>query len=608
MSNANNDGRTPMLGGYELIKSMKNTGYKSTTHALAELIDNSIQAGADEVHVYLFSDDVKINTKYSERIVKIALLDNGVGMDAAVLEKSIGFGSGTRLGATDGLGKFGMGLSCASIAFNNETVVYSWQNGVDSALATYLSVERIKNGELYVPEPASVKIDNDLMQVASSSMYATGTLVVWSELSISPYRFDALAGKLEAMIGRIYRKFLHSGSVSIKIHDVYKGAERRSKQVLSNDPLYLMAPSCTPSPYQNDPMFALYEQEGEWIYHIDEVTSAGKNISGDVRVKISYVKSGLRTAYKKKEGRDAGNSLFGKHAKENVGYSICREGRELKLDPAFAKPSEATERWWGVEIDFDASLDEIFGVAFNKQDAKAVNEFHHWSWEDERIGNESSSEYQLRLMEEGDPRLPLIKLFDQISDKVAKVRTILKSDVDGDRKPSDGKEIDATRPEAIATVQAKKREEEGHPGETKGLEAPTPEELIAVAKEEGIQHDGQEHLVDMLRAGYKFSFEVGANHEAESFFSVRTTGSMMVVTMNSAHAFYEQVYEKLFVENEALTIEEQLASAQRGFKLTLLAWARLEDEAMSQAPAIRQNRKDWGRLLKDFLLKIDTES
>ena len=603
---ANNED-THIIGGELLIRSLKNAGYRSTVNALAELIDNSIQAGADEVHVYMFSDDVKLAHSHSERVVKIALLDNGEGMDAAVLKKSIAFGNGTRLGATSGLGKFGMGLSTASIAFNDETVVYSWQNGVDSALGTYLSVERIQNGELYLPEPISMEIDSDLMQVASSKMYASGTMVVWSKLDINPKRFNYLSRDLEAMIGRIYRKFLHGSEVGIYIHDVYKGVERGVVNVLPNDPLYLMAPSCTPSPYQNDPMFVLLKT-GEWVEHIDAVSPTGKIIAGDVRVKISHVKPGLRTAYKKQSGTDAGNSAFGKHAKENVGYSICRERRELKLDPAFAKPFEVTERWWGVEIDFDASLDEIFEVTFNKQEALAVNKFHHWSWENERIGGESYNSYLQRLADEEDPRRHLIQLFNRISFEVASIRLLLKSDVLGDRSPTSVEGEDATRPEAIATVQAKKREEEGHPGGTKGLGAPTPEELIHIADEEGIQIDGKEHLKSVLKAGYEFAFVIGANEEAESFFTVRSSGNMMIVTINSAHAFYEQVYEKLFVENEAMSIEEQLASAQRGFKLTLLAWARLEDEAMNAAPAIRQNRKDWGRLLKDFLLETDIES
>lgn len=605
MSNSTINQEIAIFQADQIYRALKSSGYKSTAHALAELMDNSIQAGGTEVHVYMFSDDVKLAHGYSERVVKIAVLDNGDGMDAAVLKKSIGFGNGTRLGAKSGLGKFGMGLSAASIAFNDETAVYSWQNGVESALATYLSAERIKRGEFYLPEPLPVEIDSDVLKWADSNIYSHGSLVVWSKLDINPKRFSALSRDLEALIGRIYRKFLYEGSVGIYIHDVCRGDERNVINVLPNDPLYLMAPSCTPPPYENESMFVLLKDNGEWVDRIETVNSNGEVITGDVRVKISHVRPGLRTAYKRASNVDAGNAPFGKHAKSNVGYSICREGRELNLDPAFAKPFEVTERWWGVEVDFDASLDEIFEVTSNKQEALATKKFHHWSWDAERIGNESEAQFLQRLEVEEDPRLPLIKLFNTISKHVAVIRTILKGDVEGDRSRTIG---DATRPEAVATAQAKKREEEGHRGEADDLKAPSADEVIEIAEEEGVQPDGQEHLKEVLKAGDRFGFEIGRNEESESFFIVKRKGNFLAVIINSAHPFYEQVYEKLFGEGNAVSLEEQLSLAQDGFKLTLLAWARLEDEAMAAAPGLRQNRGDWGRLLKDFLREPEAGS
>ena len=164
-----------------VLEALKKAGYKDTPHGLAELIDNSIQAKANQVHVLMFSTMIQLNERNSEQVVKIAVLDNGSGMDAATLEGAIGFGSGTRLNAVNGLGKFGMGLSAASIAFADEMRIFSWQNGIETALMTELSTAKVKQGEMNVPLPAPTELDSDVARVASKYIGRKGTLVVWEQ-------------------------------------------------------------------------------------------------------------------------------------------------------------------------------------------------------------------------------------------------------------------------------------------------------------------------------------------------------------------------------------------------------------------------------------------
>jgi hypothetical protein len=59
------------------------------------------------------------------------------------------FGNGTRLDpqAQTGMGRFGMGMPSASISQCTRVEVWSWQDGVDSALYTYLDVDKIRSGE-----------------------------------------------------------------------------------------------------------------------------------------------------------------------------------------------------------------------------------------------------------------------------------------------------------------------------------------------------------------------------------------------------------------------------------------------------------------------------
>ena len=80
---------------------------------------------------------------------------------------------------------------------------------------------------------------------------------------------------------------------------------------------------------------------------------------------------------------------------------------------------------------------------------------------------------------------------------------------------------------------------------------------------------------------------------------------MLLVIINSAHPFYSEVYEKLFLESDEEESDQEkidrLLGAQDAFKLSLLAWARMEDESPARAQQFRDTRADWGRILRHFL-------
>ena len=284
---------TPAL----VIQAMIDQGFDTASRALAELIDNSIQADATAVHIYCFSEMVQNNERRGERITKIAVLDNGIGMSESDLRKSLQFGNGTRLGANKGLGKFGMGLPSASISQCEITEVFSWKNGVDSALKTTLSLPEVKAGNGLVPLPYKSKIDSDVEKFAKDNLQRTGSLIVWQDLvRLVPVRFNALYLQLEHLAGRMYRKHIHSGTVSIFVHDVFSGTERDVKFVVPNDPLYLMIPSNTPSPYSDKALFKKYDnfpQPERTITYFDETAKLEK--TGLVKVTFSYVERGVRS-------------------------------------------------------------------------------------------------------------------------------------------------------------------------------------------------------------------------------------------------------------------------------------------------------------------------
>ena len=94
-------------GAKRLIGSLRNLGYECST-AIADLVDNSIAAGASEIHV-------EIQAQQGDRPPAIVIADNGRGMDREQLYEAMRFGASQDYSADD-LGKFGLGLKTASLS------------------------------------------------------------------------------------------------------------------------------------------------------------------------------------------------------------------------------------------------------------------------------------------------------------------------------------------------------------------------------------------------------------------------------------------------------------------------------------------------------------
>ena len=137
------------------VEAMRDNGYKTGAFALAELMDNSIQAGAKNVELLCLEDAVVINGRSADRIAQVAVLDDACGMDKSVLQIALQFGNGTRLETENhtGIGRFGMGLPASSISQCKRVEVWSWQEGIENAIYSYLDLNEIKDLLGLVPEP-----------------------------------------------------------------------------------------------------------------------------------------------------------------------------------------------------------------------------------------------------------------------------------------------------------------------------------------------------------------------------------------------------------------------------------------------------------------------
>jgi len=100
------------------VKAMRDSGYKNAAYAIAELVDNAVQATATVVEILCQEEEELVQQRTRIRLKKIAVIDNGKGMNAVELRRALQFGNGGRLNDRSGMGRFGMGLPNSSISLS----------------------------------------------------------------------------------------------------------------------------------------------------------------------------------------------------------------------------------------------------------------------------------------------------------------------------------------------------------------------------------------------------------------------------------------------------------------------------------------------------------
>lgn len=588
---------------YLAVKAMRDNGYKNTAYALAELIDNSIQADANCVEVLCLEKTVKSGKKNLKRIDEIAVIDNGIGMDSDTLRLALQFGNGTHLEDRSGIGRFGMGLPNSSISQCRRVDVWTWQSGPKNAMHTFLDLDSIESGSTReIPEPTAKPVPENWLTL-SKEKGTTGTLVVWKEFDkhrLSWKGSNTILRHTESLIGRMYRKFIDEGTIQIRLAVLdNNGSIISEKLAVPNDPLYLMAPSSTDKPFDKKPMF---QQWGE------SNTSFPLDFNGDthsVEVRLSWATPETLPD----DGTDRGSKKYGKHAAKNIGVSVLRAGRELILDGSWAKGYDPTERWWGAEIEFPPALDEVFGVTNNKQDATVFSHMSKFDWTTEAEEGESFMHFKRRLKEEGDTRHLLIEVVSYLSEQLKQIRNRLKDQTKGRRSGS--KRHDDTSVEDRASSKWKNRASKGYKAETDEEEYDKDAEKSLVDDLVGKNYDPDiaREIAEAVQKRNRKVIFVEAEVDSQAFFNVEAkTGGVTEIVFNSRHPAYDSLIQMLdpdLSEDSDSDLIDRIESASNTLKLILAAWARYEEEDLPSKDKIRDIRHEWGKMAKDFLTDED---
>ncbi len=617
------------------IQAMRDSGYKSTTHALAELIDNSIESGATAIEI--FGVNRRDDRTGRLTLKELAVLDNGEGMDKHALRGSLRYGHGTRR-KRQGIGRFGLGLPNSSMSQAGQVDVWSWQSGATNALRTRLSIDDVENGVDEIPEPHLEAIPG-IYRVASRNGFGdSGTLVVWSSLDRVEWKQASTTFRhTEILLGRIYRRFLaipserlHSEDprndevdprrtiTCIPVQDNGVSTDVQESDIVEirpNDPLYLMSGTSCPEQFGTGPMFK--ELEGSPF----SVPVSYKGRQYEVRVRASYARAHVRDSSDTEaawpeewRGKDAGHTPWGKHADSNIGVSLIRAHREIQLDDSWASGDDPRERWWTVEIDFPTALDEIFGVTNNKQETTTFQRLARYHWKRETLlGGESYVDVRRRMETDGDYRVHLLDLRRQIERAIqlmrhrvrqARQRRGLRHILDEDQKA-----------DAKATSAIRRRIEEGHEGESdRAGEAGTEEEHMEAQVESLVEKhhldppDALQRIDETIRMNSRVRWIQSAQSSA-AFFDVEPLPNIIQVALNTNHPVYSHLYDIMHPDVEELAedeVRERLARTAAAFRVLIYSWARYEDEQIDRARRqVRDARVEWGKYAEEFFDEED---
>lgn len=101
----------PLVESGAALQSMRNSDFDAYS-AYGEVIDNSIQANAQNIKIFFDYDHADKNR---EPLNCVAFADDGDGMGAEILHRCLQLGYSSRFNDRSGIGRFGVGATLAAI-------------------------------------------------------------------------------------------------------------------------------------------------------------------------------------------------------------------------------------------------------------------------------------------------------------------------------------------------------------------------------------------------------------------------------------------------------------------------------------------------------------
>ena len=223
----------PVAGG--LSETLRAAGYEFVD-AMADLVDNSIDAGATEIYVNIGLDS------YLEPFIYIA--DNGSGMSRVEIAQALTYGS-IDSASEERLGKFGIGLKTASTAFCRRIVILT-RDELRTCWRGVLDLDDIKNNSIWRCRVTELESAKERAFLDNFVDRGTGTLIWWDEVD---HLFDKDSAREESLrkrkINAYAKKFSQHASLTFhRFLDKHDGRARNIDIYMNDEPLRANNPLC----------------------------------------------------------------------------------------------------------------------------------------------------------------------------------------------------------------------------------------------------------------------------------------------------------------------------------------------------------------------------
>ena len=577
--------------------SLRATGFKSTHYALAELIDNSVQSAIEDKKNKNCNVEV-IAIDKNQKLSKILVVDDAGGMSPEILRQSLGVGRGRATEETKknrvGQGKtskFGLGLKQASLSQCARFEVYTWQG--EDVYMSYLDNALMDEGKLrYVPEPINQDIPEELLNIIKQKKGKSGTCVIWFDISPKTTWKTSfgLMKNAEMEFGRMYRHLIDSKNVNITLNtfnEISKNVfnEISSKAVRKSDPLFLMK-NCIVEDID------LHQALPESSKYFDAVDTEEFTAENGSKIYVKYSVSNKKFRESAIGNRNPLNSFVGKMD----GVSVVRNGRELEIDKSFLT-KDTRERFIGVEISFDATLDDLMGVDGKKQTAA---NFYKRDIEELAEDEQKTVIQYLNDIEDnlsGDEVI-LIKISNAINNRVNTlinlVRNIRKDSLNKRGKDS----AEASGSKLLEEREKKTKSDEDFKLISDAEKLKSIMEQLEAAGED--EDEKKKNAADIIGKKLRFHF-TDVELPPQFLFDIELKAGIYNIKLNKKHPAFLNFFKLLSDQDDELNNGNDEPSSERGLKLLLESWARLEDEAPQNLKEQLQDiRLEWGKLARLF--------
>lgn len=619
------------------VNAMRDSRYRHPALAVAELIDNSIDAQASRVEILIREEKALVKQRNRWKVAELAVFDNGHGMSADTLLQALRFGGREPSQSVRCIGKYGVGLPTASVSQCKRVDIWTWEHNIKQSLHSYIDIDEIEAGaQDKVPQPQLSQIPEQWLRRASPDMLhpgrdtshtsalhpsvlsngtdtfhsGRGTLVVWSKLDRLSALPVTIFNQVEEQVGRIYRRYIDDSSLTIRMAS-FRSEEPQpqiDRTVRPNDPTYLMRNSSTPAPWDAYPMFRLYTQK-DYTLNVNGREEA-------VEVVYSIVKQEPLGEHK---GEYPGNREYGRHAKKNMGISVVREDREILLEHFFITEDGGgglpQNRWWGCEVRFGSGCDDLFGVDHNKQMVSC------FSTAIKDIDDSGRSHRQQTLDDLGAGEADIHRIVSDIRGTIRNMMREIKrmfasrpgksakTDVRGKKRSIEATAISMATDATRSSIERRYIKPTQTDRDRTELDIKERENQLAKhLTYQGLSKTEAQNRASLIIQSDDWYSISPTQLSGSQMFSFASSGGVLNMSLNIEHPIYE--FLKV-IETEATESDNHVVTKTAiGILAMLLSWGRMEDDI--EASEVRREVQDhamlWGRMVSDVLRDLNTDS